>query len=65
MILTAVGCSYEEYYEFMISIKEDMIDNQTSLVAIDIDKKLLVGVLWGFDKYKPSKSIPKLGPILL
>ncbi|KAM3146387.1 hypothetical protein pb186bvf_001356 [Paramecium bursaria] len=52
VILTAVGCSYDEYYEFM-------------QIAIDVEKNLLVGVLWGFDKYKPSKSNPKLGPILL
>ena len=49
----------------MKSIKEDLIDNKATLVAIDVEKNLLVGVLWGFDKYKPSKSNPKLGPILL
>lgn len=42
-----------------------MIVNKTSLIAIDIDKNLIVGVLWGFDKNKPSKPIPKLGPIIM
>ncbi|KAM3146389.1 hypothetical protein pb186bvf_001358 [Paramecium bursaria] len=65
VILKAVGCSFEEYHEYMLSLKEDMIDNQLSMVAIDVEKNLLVGVLWGFDKNKPAKPIPKLGPIIL